>query len=367
MTAIERGRTLLLAAIVTCTGALPCLSRQTKTDELIWPRLLERANLEIRWQHDLPLVKSESLNRLFLIEDRLYALTSQNYLFSLNRNSGGMVFGTSLAAPGLVVPGFRLYDDGLIAAIGNELVEIDPNTGQRMLSRGVDFGLSCLPAGNTSFFYIPGADGRIRVIRRSDVVKLFEVAAPSRSSITSVIASDDLVVFSTTAGEVVAIAPDSPKRLWQFNAGGRIIGPLVRDGRMILAASEDTYVYNLDAKPATRPIWKHQTAAILNKAPRVTRQYVYQYVNTKGLTAIDKVAGTLVWQVPDGLDILAEAPGKAYVFKEKGELVVMDSLAGKKLYSVNVTPASLYAANLTDSKIYLADKKGRVVCLRPTR
>jgi len=357
----------LLAAVVICAVTLPAFSQQITTDTLIWPALLEHANLEILWQHNLPLVKAESLSRLFLIEDRLYALTSHNYLFSLNRDSGSMVFKTLLAAPGLVVLGLRQYDNGLISAIGNELVEIDPNTGHRRYTEGMDFGLSCLPAGNKSFFYIPGADGRVRAVRRSDSVKLFEVAAPSRSSVTSVVAGDDVVIFSTAAGELVAIATDRPEFFWRFNARGKIVGPIVRDATMIFAASEDTYVYSLDVKAGTRPVWKYQAAAILDKAPQVSPRYVYQYVNTKGLTAIDKTTGAFLWQVSGGLDVLAEAANKAYVFKERGELVVMDSVAGKKLYSVNITPASLYATNLADSKIYLADKTGRVVCLKPTR
>jgi len=73
----------------------------------------------------------------------------------------------------------------------------------------------------------------------------------------------------------------------------------------------------------------------------------------------------LIWQLPEGLDLLAEANGKAYVMTSARTLVVMDNRRAKRLYSVNFTRVSRYAANVADSKIYIADEEGRIVCLRP--
>jgi outer membrane protein assembly factor BamB len=105
--------------------------------------------------------------------------------------------------------------------------------------------------------------------------------------------------------------------------------------------------------------------AILDRAPVVTQDVVYQYVPNKGLTAIDNKSGRFMWQVDHGLDLLAEKEGRAYVFREPGELVVMDNKKKKRLYSVNFAGVTKYAGNVADSKIYVADKTGRMVCLRP--
>jgi len=66
-----------------------------------------------------------------------------------------------------------------------------------------------------------------------------------------------------------------------------------------------------------------------------------------------------------GVDLLAEANGKAYVITNVGTLVVMDNKKAKQLYSVNFANVSRYAANVADSKIYIGDKAGRVACLKP--
>ncbi|MHC4655254.1 MAG: hypothetical protein ACYS91_09575 [Planctomycetota bacterium] len=71
-----------------------------------------------------------------------------------------------------------------------------------------------------------------------------------------------------------------------------------------------------------------------------------------------------MWEVPGGIDLLVEAAGKAYVIA-KGRLVVMDNKKAKRLYSVNFAGISKYATNTADSKIYIANKAGRIACLKP--
>jgi len=88
-------------------------------------------------------------------------------------------------------------------------------------------------------------------------------------------------------------------------------------------------------------------------------------VGDKGLIAIDKKSGRILWQLPEGNDLLAEAAGKAYAITNLGTLAVMDNKKGKQLYSINLAEASKYVANVKDAMIYVADDDGRIACLRP--
>ena len=111
-------------------------------------------------------------------------------------------------------------------------------------------------------------------------------------------------------------------------------------------------------------VWKYQTAAMLDRAPRVTPEVVYQHVLYKGMSAINRESGKPMWEVPGGIDLLVEAAGKAYVIG-KGRLVVMDNKKAKRLYSVNFAGVSIYTSNMADSKIYIGNKTGRIACLKP--
>jgi outer membrane protein assembly factor BamB len=340
---------------------------QGRSEWLVSPQLLEHAKLKILWQNELPMKKAENLEQLFIIGNRIYTLSDQNYMACLNREKGNMIFIKSIAAAGLPVLGLELYQDNLISIIGNKLVEIDPDTGIENKAKYMELGIVCPAARNSSYFYVSGTDRRLHTLHVGNKVQVFEVAAENDSMITSIIADEQFVIFGTDAGNVISIMPDRPKRLWQFDATDAIAGPIVRYGRQLFFASKDTNVYRIDiVNPITTElVWKYQMPAVLDKAPRVTWRVVYQYAPIKGLTAIDKQSGKLIWTLPQGVDLLAESKGKAYVITNVRTLVAMDNNTGKKLYSVNLAAVSRFAANTTDSKIYIADERGRIACLEP--
>ena len=184
--------------------------------------------------------------------------------------------------------------------------------------------------------------------------------------ITSIVADENSVIFATDAGDVISITPDKSKQLWQFKAGGGIARPIVRDAESLFAASGDTNVYRLNARTG-KFVWKYQAGAKLEKGPQVTQGVVYQYVRDEGLVAIDKESKKLLWQLAEGVDLLAEADGKSYVITKVGTLVVMDNKKAKQLCSVDFAGVSRYASNVADSRIYIADKSGRIACLQPIK
>lgn len=335
---------------------------------LVSPELLEHAKLKILWQDQLPIKKGENLERLFIVGNRIYALSDQNYMVSLDRVKGKVIFSRPIAAAGLPVVGLELYQDKLISVIGNRLVEIDPETGIENRAKYMEFGIVCPAARNSSYFYVSGADRRLHTLHADNRVQVFEVAAENDSMITSIIADEAFVVFGTDAGNVISITPDRPKRLWQFDAADAIAGPIVRDGMSLFFANKDTNVYRVDmVEPMwAKLVWKHQVPGVLQMPPRVTPEVVYQYTGSGGLTAINKQSSKFMWRLPEGVDLSMEARGKAYVITNARTLVVMDNTTGKLLYSVNFAAVSRFAANTTDSRIYIADERGRLACLEPT-
>jgi len=334
---------------------------------LVSPELLESAKLKILWDNELPIEKGESLERLVVLGERIYAFSNRNYMFSLDRQGGKMISGKSIASAGLPVVGLEHYEDKLISIVGNRFVEIDPQTCMVRSVYYPEFSIVCPAARNSSYLYLAGADRRLHMYRLDDKVQVFEAAAENNSKITSIIADENFVIFSTDAGNLISVAPDRPVKLWQFDAGGGIVGPVVRDESSLFFACKDTCIYRFDMVNTLKGnlIWKYQTNAVLDKAPRITQEVVYQRVGYKGLAAIDKESGELLWQLDEGDDLLAEAKEKAYVITKVKALAVMDNNERKKLYSVNFAQVSRYAANMIDSKIYIADESGRVACIEP--
>jgi outer membrane protein assembly factor BamB len=293
-------------------------------------------------------------------------MSNRNYIVSLDREKGGVIFERPFAPLGFRVVGLELYNDELFSMVGSTLVEVDPEFGTEQSTTPLECGVVCPAARNSDYFYVSGTDGRIHTLRADDKVQVFEVAADNDSTISSIIADDNFVIFGTEGGNVVSITPDGPRKLWQFDAAGSIAGRVVRDGDSLFFASKDTNVYRVDIVDTSKSrfVWKYQTEAVLDKAPRVTSEVVYQYVRYKGLEAINRKNGKLMWEVPGGIDLLTETGGKAYVIT-KGRLVVMDNKKAKRLYSVNFAGISKYTANTADPKIYIGNEAGRIACLKP--
>ncbi len=370
MARMLKNRFILLAGLLVFCFVQYGIAAEGSSQRLVSPKLLEHANLKILWESNLPIKKTESLVALRMLGNHIYVKSTHNYIVFLNRENGKMVFGGANLPEGLPITGMQLYGDELNSTFGTKLVEIDPNSGTLLNIFDVGFASSCPAARNSSYFYLGGSDNRLHALRAEDKVQIFEVAAKNDSIITSIIAHDISVIFGTDAGNVICIAPDKPIKLWQFDAAGGIAGPIIRDGTSLFFASKDTNVYRVDmvGLPLRRQlIWKYQTAGVLEKEPRVTQQVVYQNVPAKGVTAIDKQSGQFMWSVPGGVDLLAEANGRAYVITKNRQLVIMDNLNTKKLYSVNFAEVTRHTANTTDSKIYIADERGRIACLQPVK
>lgn len=342
---------------------------------LVSPELLKQADMEIVWETKLPIKEGESLERLFIPFDltdgrpgnRIYCLSSHNFMVSMNRETGNVVFKESIADAGLPVAGLGLYKDGLFLITDGKLVEISLESGKERHAKRLKFGVTCPATRNKSYFYIAGVDKRMHALRSDDKAQVFELAAGSDSVITSIVADDNSVILATSDGNVISIAPDDSRtRLWQFDAGGGIAWPIVRDGDSLFAASKDTNVYRLNARTG-KFVWKYQTGAKLEKSPQVTEKVVYQYVRNEGLEAINKESGKRLWVLADGVELLAESQGKAYVITKARKLVVMDNKKAKQVNTVDLSGVSVYVTNVADARIYIANKQGRIACLQPIK
>jgi len=339
------------------------------SDWLLCPELLSHARLKIVWQQTLPVKEGEGFAAITLLGDRLYLHSDLNYMWALDAAKGEVAFSRSMAPQGIPVLGLGSHGDSLISVVGNQLTECSSITGAEQRIGDLELSIVAPPVRNAQFYYVAAGDRRLHVLRAHDLVRIFKVAPENESLITTVLADDNMAVFGTSEGNIVAIMADAPRKLWQFKAPEAVAGAIVRDGSSFYFACKDTNVYRIDTAEAATPrmTWRFQTEAVLDRCPRVTDGFVYQYARGRGLTAIDKQTGQAVWHLPEGLDLLAEAQGKAYVITTVRTLAVMDNSTGRRLYSVNCAPVIGHASNTEDARIYLVDAHGRVACLEPTR
>jgi outer membrane protein assembly factor BamB len=331
---------------------------------LVSPDSLRQADLEIAFSYVVPVQSPEKLKFFDIIDSRLYTVTGHNYLVSLDRKNVNPVYAWQLAPPAAVFIGLKKYDEQLYSIVGAGLVSLDPQDGKRLLNQPLGFGPVCAPARNKNFYYVPGTDRRVHVMNASGMVHVFDVSANDNGAVVWVGAEDNFVAFATDAGTLAAMTPDKPDQLWRFEAADAINAPVDYDGSRFIFSSEDAYVYAL-GRNRGQLLWKYLTPALLTRAPRVTQNYVYQYVDQRGLLAIYKANGELAWRLPEGIDLLAENGSKVYIMAKHNKLIVFDNKKQAVFCEVDIPAVTKWTSNTVDARIYLADDTGRIACIKP--
>jgi outer membrane protein assembly factor BamB len=359
---------LIVFFIGTCVGVAGSVWAQETTAEamVVSPSLLKQADLQAGWQINLPLEKKERIEQMFVFANYLYVLTDQNYLFCIDRAKGEIRFYLQFVESGLKVHKPQYYDGKLLFTVGTRLLVLDPAAGAvKELKRLVNIGRGavCGAQRNAEHIFVAGMDKRLHAIVADEHYQEFAVTADNDELINSIVVDDEFVVFTTPVGNIVMTSAQKAKKYWQRDIPGRISAPIARDGRWLYVGSENTKLYKLDITSGHSG-WDaaFQAGAQLIDSVTVGRWAVYQYAGINGLYAIAKDSGRMLWQVSEGVGLLAEKDETAYVL-EPGVLAVMDNSTGKRLYTVNFADVSRYATNTTDSMIYVSDDRGRVISI----
>ncbi len=364
-----RGKTMYRNVILSVILLLSAAAAATvDTGLLVERHLLAPAGLEPAWQVNLPMRAAEKIDRLFVFDAYLYALTNHNYLYVIDIEKQAFRFGVQMALRGLPVSSPLSRDGQVWFMVGSDLVAVDPKAGGIAFKKNLkQLGRTALGAmdANRYRLYVPSSDMRLHSINLDGYWQDFMVAADDGAQINSVTADDEYVVLTTESGHVISIWPDQAKKRWAYDVVGRITAPIVSEDEWLYVSSENTKLYKLSVRTG-RGAWTDAFHAgePLTKSVVLGKNVVYQSADDKGVYAVDKQTGKSVWHLPAGVDVIVEIGDLAYVYARPGLLAVMDNAKGGQLCSVNFATVEKYAINTTDASLYVADLQGRVMCIK---
>jgi outer membrane protein assembly factor BamB len=358
-------KAFFFVCLITCCLAVLSNGPVQGSTILLPASLLDKADLKMNWQVNLPVMQTESIQKIFGFDKYLYVLLDSNFLFCIDKEKGSTRFDLQLTAPGLPVTNCVYHDEVLCFMVGNELVVVNPYNGSIKQKRKLKLVGNVVDsmAINSDFIYLVG-NSRINVMVADEFWRKFMVTADNDSRITSIAADEKNLFFATIEGNVVCSFADTPKKKWQYDITGKITAPIVIDARTLYVGSEDTKLYKLSSLSG-KSEWKSpfQARAPITEPPRVGEKVVYLSALGKGLYAVDKMTGESIWNVPEAKDVLTEIDDKSYVFAEPELLVVMNNTTGKEISRVNFNGVTNYAVNTADSTIYVSSRSGRVVSI----
>jgi outer membrane protein assembly factor BamB len=359
---------IFLTALLGRAGAAGAKSEYVaeNTLPLVSPELIQEAGWTSNWQLHLPLKQHEQIDRMAVLGPDLFLMTNSNVMFCIDRETGRTRFTKQFSTSRLPVQKPFYYGNQYWFMVGSEMLVFDPAAGDFVIKEKIDrlgSGARCGLARNEKFIYVSGSDNRLHAINVDGFWQQFTATADNDSAIVSVVATDEIVVFATQAGNVVGMNPDKPEKRWQFDATGEIKGQLVFDADDIYVGSFDTKLYKLSLNG--KLLWKSpfHSGAPIRDSFVVGRDVIYLYNELNGLYGISKQTGKAVWRVPSGRAMICETPDKGFVFVASGIVKVMDNRTGKERVSVNFSGVQQYAMNTTDSTMYVADHQGRLMSI----
>lgn len=365
---------VILMSIVLLTGFASALNTKKVPPQaiqeplpLISQALIDETGLTYNWQMNIPTKQGESIASLRVLGPYLYVQTDMNAIFCVNRQKGNLLFTEQLASPNIPVYPPLYYAEKFWFVIGSEMVVLDPSVGYITEKSSLSQIGNISPFGfsrNADHLFLAGSDRRIHAINTDGYWQQFTASADNDSEIVTVVATDEIVIFATRAGNVVGMNPAKAQKYWQFDVTGEIQTPLILDGEAVYIGSMDSKLYKLNIKSGVL-MWDSpfHSGSPINGTFTVGKDLIFMANALNGLYGVDKQTGKAAWRVTGGQGMICEAGGKSFVFAAPGILKCMDNKTGKELYSLNVVNVQKYADNTTDAEMYLAGNTGRLMCL----
>lgn len=324
------------------------------------------AGLEKVWENDLAIAKKEYLESISIEGGYLYALSNRNFLFSLNRNKGNILFSKEITQPGLPVLGFRKHEENVMTVAGNRLMVVSPITGEVKETFSEDYTISCLPARNGGYYYIGATDGILRAVGVKDKIGIHNITGRYNSEIVSVFFHKTYgVIFATKAGNIVFANNVLLSKLWDFTVSEGLSVPVSIKGDYLYAIADDSKLYKISLANGSLQ-WKTPVGLPEDKKPVVGNRNVYQLTEDKEVIAVDKNSGKIVWKLENAKGALNEINGKSYI-ASNGGLKIIDSATGEIKRELILDKNCIYGVNLDDELVYIADRVGNICCVKPIK
>jgi hypothetical protein len=168
-------------------------------------------------------------------------------------------------------------------------------------------------------------------------------------------------------GRVYCCTSATKAEQWTFPPKGTIGAVqgdihVTQDG--VYVASADRSVYKLDPVSGVQR-WRRRLPEMLETGPVVLAGTVFQYCPGAGMFAIDAGYGDILWNLPEGQQVIARHDERICITTADNHLAWVDFKTGKVAARVSLPDRTLAARNHDDAAIYLISPLGNLTCARP--
>ena len=370
---------LLLAAVVSMTG-----TAATRGDEFIGAPELKRMELQRYWGLRLPMEPGECVARLSLVDDTLYALTSQNRALSIHAPTGVIRWSNYVGEPGQTVRGPSHASKYVFFTVAGAVHVFDRQTGELATSPRVLRGVVIEVTGENATISIgedhgvvigdtlnvyrsdglgghegtPIAKLRVATVQRrssrghvervadqvatkpgfrveADVMlPIQEVKLPFAAS-SAAISDNKWIYFGAANERFYAIDMVSGVEQWALGTPGGVTATPILVKDTLYIAGQDGQVISCTKQEKAKN-WTFNTEAPIFADLLVTPNRVFAASTDRSLYALDRLSGKRIWRerFDKPLTVAPVVSGNhIYQLVDEEGLYVLDIESGKRLWN----------------------------------
>ena len=355
---------------------------------LVSPDVLAKADLAYYWQQHYRPDAGETVQKLWRLDENLYALTSQGRLICLDAAAGTLRWSTKVATAAQLVFAPCHADSVVLSASGvREVLQAQPeaqparpipaviiNTITRVLvldrrsgqvRREIDLKFAANTPGSTDgrYFYVGSINGSFYAINLSTGLADWEMSGGDMLSVRPVIFERRLYVASQS-GKFMAVAPDADsKHLWAEATDGPLTAEFHVDNRGCFVPSQDYHMYCYDFVTG-QELWSYLAQGPLLSDVQVGQRSVYQYARGDRFYALDIATGRKRWDNRQARTVVAVLSPNILALTENRHLLVLDEISGQALMELPMTGLDHFVPNAEMGSIFATSADGHFVCIR---
>ena len=337
-----------------------------------------------QWLADLGL-KGDEATEIFVRDELVIVYTRDHFAFVLDRDSGVLKWVVQLSSQGVMArPPVVLKDYIVFPTISTMEVYNRQGKGHRSV-QAPGMALRSGAAGLGTRVYFGSDDqngGRIVCVgldgsKYQDTSVVWTLQTLSGISATPV-AHQGILYTADDSGGVYAVNANSAAAVWGikhdgreagvFGTSARIRSDLKADDYGVYVASMDTKLYCI-GRTDGRIRWQYFAGEPLLHSPAVSPTTVYQFMDDKGLIAIDKTKGeparTPKWINRTAIQFLAEDDKYAYLERADHVISAVDKATGEEKFHSRRTDFVGFGTSFKNNIFYAITRGGEVRAVSP--
>jgi outer membrane protein assembly factor BamB len=364
-----------------------CHSSDDKASGPTGIQVLPNQSFAKEWDNQLHLQPGDSVKSLYVRDNAIHILTTQNYDHALKRANGELLYFNPLGNTHSEFHGGPVVLTDYIVFPTTFTLEVFNRKGRFVRSIDLGFTVTSSATGFNNYVFC-GADKTGGRLAEIDVSKTYNMVAWSVLTMGPMISApavfDSNIFFGSFDGNVRA-CDDSKVGIWplldnnMFKTGNRIVADLRADKDGLYVASTDSRLYCIN-RQSGKLIWQYFAGTALEQAPEVTKDHVYQFVPGTGLVALNKShkldisdkkqvddpVRDPIWVAANATQFLAEDASYAYVLSSDNHILALDIKTGAQVFqSASSNFVAFGVNNKSDGIVYAATAEGLVVAVKP--